>query len=56
MRDASFVPIIFHDYSENDCHVVFEKTFKIAKKGKGMKRDDIIAKSLKNNNSLKKGV
>ena len=43
---TSFVPILFHNFSGYDCHLVFEKLFNTAtKKNNKINENDIIAKS-----------
>ena len=53
---TSFVPILFHNFSGYDCHLIFEKLVNMAT-GKNIKKNenDIIAKSSENYISVKIG-
>ena len=58
IREAhtSFVPILFHNFSGYDCHLIFEKLVNMAtKKNLKIYENDIIAESSKNYISVKKG-
>ena len=53
---TSFVPILFHNFSGYDCHLVFEKLVNmVTKKNIKMNENDIIAKSSENYISVKIG-
>ena len=53
---TSFVPILFHNFSGYDCHLIFEKLIKMAtKKNIKINENDIIAKSSENYISVKIG-
>ena len=53
---TSFVPIIFHNFSCYDCHLIFEKLINIAsEKNIKINENDIIAKSSENYISVKIG-
>ena len=53
---TSFVPILFHNFSGYDCHLIFEKLFNMAtKKNIKINENDIIAKSSENYISVKIG-
>ena len=46
---TSFVPILFHNFSGDDCHLIFEKLVNTSiKKNIKINENDIIAKSSKN--------
>ena len=52
----SFVPILFHNFSGYDCHLIFEKLVNMAtKKNIKINENDIIAKSSENYISVKIG-
>ena len=53
---TSFVPILFHNFSEYDCHLIFENLINTAtKKNIKINENDIIAKSSENYISVKIG-
>ena len=53
---TSFVPILFHNFSGYDCHLIFEKLVNMAtKKNIKINENDIIAKSSENYISVKIG-
>ena len=53
---TSFVPILFHNFSGYDCHLIFEKLINMAtKKNIKINENDIIAKSSESNISVKIG-
>ena len=53
---TSFVPILFHNFSGYDCHLIFEKIVNMAtKKNIKINENDIIAKSSENYISVKIG-
>ena len=53
---TSFVPILFHNFSGYDCHLIFEKLVNIAtEKNIKINENDIIAKSPENYISVKVG-
>ena len=53
---TSFVPILFHNFSGYDCHLIFEKLTNMAsKKNIRINENDIIAKSSENYISVKIG-
>ena len=53
---TSFVPILFHNFSGYDCHLIFEKLINMAtKKNIKINENDIIAKSSENYISVKIG-
>ena len=53
---TSFVPILFHNFSGYDCHLVFEKLVNMAtKRNIKINENDIIAKSSENYISVKIG-
>ena len=53
---TSFVPILFHNFSGYDCHLIFEKLVNMAtKKNININENDIIAKSPENYKSVKIG-
>ena len=53
---TSFVPILFHNFSGYDCHLIFEKLINMAtKKNIKMNENDIIAKSSESYISVKIG-
>ena len=53
---TSFVPILFHNFSGYDCHLIFEKLINMAtKKNIKINENDIIAKSSENYMSVKIG-
>ena len=53
---TSFVPILFHNFSGYDCHLIFEKLVNMAtKKNIKIKENDIIAKSSEKYISVKIG-
>ena len=53
---TSFVPIVFHNFSGYDCHLIFEKLINMAtKRNIKINENDIIAKSSENYISVKIG-
>ena len=53
---TSFVPILFHNFSGYDCHLIFEKLINIAsEKNIKINENDIVAKSSENYISVKIG-
>ena len=53
---TSFVPILFHNFSGSDCHLIFEKLVNLAtSKNNKINDNDIIAKSSENYISVKIG-
>ena len=53
---TSFLPILFHNFSGYDCHLIFEKLINMAtKKNIKINENDIIAKSSENYISVKIG-
>ena len=53
---TSFVPIVFHNFSGDDCHLIFERLVNMAtKKNNKVNENDIIAKSSENYISVKIG-
>ena len=53
---TSFVPILFHNFSGNDCHLIFEKLINMAtEKNIKINENDFIAKSSENYISVKIG-
>ena len=53
---TSFVPIVFHNFSGDDCHLIFERLVNMAtKKNNKINENDIIAKSSENYISVKIG-